>query len=102
MFTLYSLGDAHTAWYIKAEDDTDVLSSQFLVLNLGASLNQIINSVRFRNLFIFKLHVICVIAKFTIPSLLFFHDNYFAVFVECGFALFAQFWVTSSKLCAFL
>lgn len=95
MFASYGLGHAHTARHVKTEDDAYVLAGKLLVFYLGRSFDQKVYNVRFGDFFIFKRHVICLVAEFTVPNLLVSDDYNFAVFVEHCLAALAQFGVTS-------
>ncbi len=90
MFASYGLGHAHTTRHVKTEDDAYVLAGKLLVFYLGRSFDQKVYNVGFGDFFIFKRHVICLVAKFAVPNLLIlYHDN-FAVFVEYRLATLAQ------------
>ena len=99
VLALNGLGNTHRARNINAENNRDILvATEFLVQNLGCSLNQIVDFIVGRDFFVIYEDLVVLVTELALPhfAVLSHYGLQQTVNAQYRLAFLAQYWVTCS------
>ena len=97
VLALNGLGNTHRARNINAENNRDILvATEFLVQNLGCSLNQIVDFIVGRDFFVIYEDLVVLVTELALPhfAVLSHYGLQHTVDAQYRLAFLAQYWVT--------